>query len=57
MVDQSAATAIRMARRYGHIGHRVLRDAVEVLDNSQQIEAASLKKSPKSDDSQSATLQ
>jgi integrase len=53
----SAATAIRMARRYGHIGHRALRDAVEVLDNSQQIEAASLKKSPKSGESQSATLQ
>jgi integrase len=27
----SAATAIRMAKRYGHIGHKAMRDAMEVL--------------------------
>jgi integrase len=29
----SASTAIRMAKRYAHIGHKALRDAMELLGN------------------------
>ncbi len=43
----SAATAIRMAKRYGHIGSQALRQAAEVLGNSQSS-VESLKKSPNS---------
>jgi integrase len=44
----SAATAIRMAKRYGHIGQKALRDAVDVLGR-EEIGPVSLKKSPKSE--------
>jgi len=52
----SAATAIRMAKRYGHIGQKSLRDAMEVL-GSREIEAVSLKKSPKSEEEQNVSVQ
>ena len=42
----SAATAIRMAKRYGRIGHKAMRDAMEVLGD-REIQVESLKKSPK----------
>ena len=45
MMGWSAATAIRMAKRYGHIGSQALRDAAEVLGRM-EIPAESLKKSP-----------
>jgi integrase len=47
MMGWSAATAIRMAKRYGHIGSKALRDAAEVL-GAVKIPTESLKKSPKS---------
>ena len=31
MMGWSVATAIRMAKRYGHIGNKSLRDAADVL--------------------------
>jgi integrase len=43
----SAATGMRMAKRYGHIGQRSLRDAMELLGRS-GIVAESPKNSPKS---------
>jgi integrase len=46
MMGWSAATAIRMAKRYGHIGSHALREAAEILDRS-KIPSGSLKKSPK----------
>jgi hypothetical protein len=52
----SAATAIRMAKRFGHIGQKSLRDAMEVL-GSGEIEAESLKKSPKSEERQNVAVQ
>ena len=52
----SAATAIRMAKRYGHIGQKSLRDAMEVL-GSREIEAGSLNKSPKSEEGQNVAVQ
>jgi len=45
----SAATAIRMSKRYGHIGQKALRDAMDVLCRG-EIGSGSLKKSPKSQD-------
>ena len=45
-----------MAKRYGHIGHRALRDAMDVL-GSREIEAGSLKKSPKSAEDQIVVVQ
>jgi integrase len=42
----SAATAIRMAKRYGHIGNHALRAAVDVLGRT-TIPSGSLKKSQK----------
>jgi integrase len=42
IVGWSASTAIRMSKRYGHIGHQALRDAMETLDGP-----GSPKKSPK----------
>jgi integrase len=56
MMGWSAATAIRMAKRYGHIGSHALREAADVLGRF-EIPARSLKKSPKSDEVQSATVQ
>jgi hypothetical protein len=41
------ATAIRMAKRYGHIGNQALQEAADVL-GSFEIPLGSLKKSPKS---------
>jgi len=52
----SAATAIRMAKRYGHIGQKALRDAVDVLGR-EEIGAVSLKKSPKSESEQYQVVQ
>jgi hypothetical protein len=52
----SAATAIRMAKRYGQIGQKALRDAMDVLGR-REIEAGSLKKSPKSLPDQDAVVQ
>jgi integrase len=47
MMGWSAATAIRMAKRYGHIGSQALREVADVLGRF-EIPAGSLKKSPKS---------
>src|SRR6266436_35502 len=50
--DLSAATALRMAKRYGHIGNQALRAAADVLGETKlgvvQFAPPSLKKSPKS---------
>jgi integrase len=56
MMGWSAATAIRMAKRYGHIGSQALRDAADVL-GGMKIPAGSLKKSPKSPEVQNAGVQ
>lgn len=52
----SAATAIRMAKRYGHIGNKALRDAADVLGGMKN-EAGYYKKSPKSAESESGRIQ
>jgi integrase len=52
----SAATAIRMAKRYGHIGNMALRAAADVLGGVQTSEG-SLKKSPKSLEAENAVVQ
>jgi integrase len=52
----SAATAIRMAKRYGHIGNQALRDAADVL-GGMKIPADTLKKSPKSLEVQNVAVQ
>jgi hypothetical protein len=52
----SAATTVRMAKRYGHIGQGALRDALEVLGRS-RIAKGSLKKSPKSPEVKGVVLQ
>jgi integrase len=49
MMGWSAATAIRMAKRYGHIGSHALREAADVLGRF-EIPVGSLKKSPKSEE-------
>jgi hypothetical protein len=51
-----AATAIRMAKRYGHIGQKALRDAMDVLCGG-EIGPGPLKESPKSQEYQIALLQ
>ena len=56
MMGWSAATAIRMAKRYGHIGSQALRDAADVLGRVKTL-AGSLKKSPKSQEVQDAMVQ
>jgi integrase len=56
MMGWSAATAIRMAKRYGHIGSKALRDAAEVL-GAVRIPAGSLKKSPKSQEAENVSVQ
>ncbi len=56
MMGWSAATAIRMAKRYGHIGSHALRDAADVLGGL-KIQAGSLKKSPKSLEAENVTVQ
>jgi hypothetical protein len=52
----SAATAIRMAKRYGHIGNLALRAAVDVL-GAVEIPARPLKKSPKWVEAENAGIQ
>jgi integrase len=47
MMGWSAATAIRMSKRYGHIGSKALREAANVLGRV-RTPTESLKKSPKS---------
>ena len=56
MMGWSAATAIRMAKRYGHIGSNALRDAADVLGGL-GIPAGSLKKSPKSTEAENVAVQ
>jgi integrase len=56
MMGWSAATAIRMAKRYGHIGSQALRDAADVLGGV-KIPVGSLKKSPKSTEAENVVLQ
>jgi len=52
----SAATAIRMSKRYGHIGNQALRAAADVLGGV-ETPAGSLKKSPKSSEVKNAFIQ
>jgi integrase len=52
----SAATAIRMSKRYGHIGNQALRAAADVLGRV-ETPAGSLKKSPKSPEVENAFIQ
>jgi hypothetical protein len=40
----SASTAIRMARRYGHIGHSARREAVDKLSNATVFDAEGAQK-------------
>jgi site-specific recombinase XerD len=56
IMGRSAATAIRMAKRYGHIGQQSLRDAMNVLGR-REIGAGSLKKSPNSLELENASVQ
>ncbi len=56
MMGWSAATAIRMAKRYGHIGSKALRAAADVLGGV-ETPAESLKKSPKSPEVQNVSVQ
>jgi hypothetical protein len=56
MMEWSAATAIRMAKRYGHIGSHALREAAEVLGRT-EISVESLKKSPQSTEVRNAAIQ
>ena len=56
MMGWSAATAIRMAKRYGHIGSHALREAADVLGGV-KISAESLKKSPKSPEAENVAVQ
>jgi hypothetical protein len=56
MMGWSAATAIRMAKRYGHIGSHALREAAEVLGRT-EISVESLKKSPQSTEVRNAAIQ
>jgi hypothetical protein len=51
----SAATTIRMAKRYGHIGNKALRDATDVL--GAKISLESLKNTPKSAESEKVAVQ
>lgn len=51
----SAATAIRMAKRYGHIGQKAMREAMEVLGKV-EIPAGSPKNPPRSESAASAKL-
>ncbi|PYV65619.1 MAG: hypothetical protein DMG95_01205, partial [Acidobacteria bacterium] len=57
----SAATAIRMAKRYGHIGNQALRAAADVLGETKlgavTFPPPSLKKSPKSEEVQNVAVQ
>jgi len=59
MMGWSAATAIRMAKRYVHIGNQALRDAADVLGAVKlpKIPRSYLKESPKSQEARSRTVQ
>jgi integrase len=50
----SAATAIRMAKRYGHIGQKAVREAMEVLGKV-EIPAGSSKNPPQSESAEGVT--
>jgi hypothetical protein len=52
----SAATAIRMAKRYGHIGSQALREAADVLGRT-KIPTGYPKKSPKSVEVENVAVQ
>jgi integrase len=52
----AASTAIRMAKRYGHIGNQALRDAADAMGGAETL-ADSLKKSPKSAEAESVRVQ
>jgi integrase len=56
MMGWSAATAIRMAKRYGHIGSHALREAADVLGRC-EIPLGYLKKSPKSAEVEDVAVQ
>jgi integrase len=56
LMGWSAATAIRMAKRYGHIGNQSLRDAADVLGQV-KIPTDYLKKPPKSREVESVAQQ
>jgi hypothetical protein len=56
MMGWSAATAICMAKRYGHIGTLALREAEDVLGRMKSV-ADSLKKLPKSEEAENVAVQ
>jgi integrase len=56
LMGWSAATTIRMAKRYGHIGNKALRDATDVLGGV-KISLESLKNTPKSAESEKVAVQ
>jgi integrase len=56
LMGWSAATTIRMAKRYGHIGNKALRDATDVLGGV-KIPVESLKNAPKSAESEKVAVQ
>jgi len=56
MMAWSAATAIRMAKRYGRIGSHALREAADVLGRF-EIPLGSLKKSPNSAEVEDVAVQ
>jgi len=59
MMGWSAAAAIRMAKRYGHIGNQALRDVADVLGAVKlpKIPRRYLKKDPRSQEVRSRTVQ
>jgi hypothetical protein len=56
MMGWSAATAIRIAKQYGHIGSKALREAADVLGRANFPEE-SLKNSPKSEKEENVAVQ
>ena len=48
----SASTSVRMAKRYGHIGHSARRDAVDKLANASVFDAEGAQKWAQSDTAQ-----
>ena len=53
----SASTAVRMAKRYGHIGHTARRDAVDKLSNATVFDAEGAQKWAQRQDSGAQRLQ